>query len=758
MSADIPKPNFSQITDLSPTQNRISSPHRPKPISISSPTFIRSAENSPHVSKYPNLSPADKKSLKTFLSLVNTFNNATERLFGFCEHIFNDELAQLAIDQLEKHIIEFKELLVRISSQHQVVEDLQQSRLPSPVSFSISSWRNLSCEEWPISTSHDWVGVAASQLKITPPELTNSLKRETMTLEERLAQAEQKRRKIENIRNREIRIKTNKVRRANERRVQQQEEAITTFNEKQDNAAQRREAHINQIKEKAHSEIEKIQETRFMQELETEDRKLKMERKMIKVTKKYEDMVRDKRKKAKERSTIKTPASPDIHGSPKSKNRRSPRIIKDTSVIDAISHGELPGDFLDIGDEFSDSIPAVELPEFPEPETNPSAVMKSIISKMGHDENSSQLAINYLKAVQDQKTNIKWNSEEGQLIRGSLQNMIYSNLPNTNQLIHHVVGMAPNSYPFALHVAFECISSFRQFCYRQDSLSATNELLTLWKTLLSDNFENEPKPLLIAQLARHGVLMKLCFVLEASTTSDLRNDSLRQLSLSILGLLDSITSFCHSNFNLLSNNESKEIFEKAAFDCVVPGLLSFLSNCAADPKLVSVDSIISAVRVYSMIAIDFHDFLSNFLEKENVKSISCIFDAFCTPNNNNSNGGFGSVRVVHDMIVLIGLLASASPLVKEFCLSKSKVLSTLCSLPLSYFIKPAESVIVIPTIVACCIDSQENIDFVKKNINGAFIVKFLEEMKNDSPEIYAPRFRIASDKVGSIIEAFRPTK
>ena len=770
---EIPKPNFSDLAGASPLKKRALDLCPPE-ISVSSPNFVRSAENSPHLSRCPNLSPGDKKSLKTFLSLVSAFNNSAERLFGFCEHVFKNEVAQLAIDQLDKHIVEFKELQVRISSQNQFVEDLQRSKVPSPVSFSISTWRNLSSEDWPISTSDDWVSVAASHLKVTPPEFSNSLKRDTPSLEERLAMADKKRKRIENIRNREIRMKTNKVRRAKERRVQQQEEAISTFNEKQDNATQRREAHINQIKEKAHSEIEKIQETRFMQELENEDRKLKMERKMSKVAKKYDDMVRDRREKAKERSSIKSPSASEKNSNTNlysnSKTKKRSLSLKETSVIDAILHGELPGgDLLDIGDEFSDSIPAIELPEFPEVEPNPSATMKNLISKMSHDDSSSnsQLAICYLKAVQEQKTTLKWNSEEGQLVRETLQNMIYTNLPNTNQLIHYVVGMVHSSYPFALHVAFECISSFRQLCYRQDSLSMVNELLTLWKALLSPGCEDEPKSLLIAHLARHGVLMKLCFVLEASNTSDLRNDSLKQLSYSILNLIESMVLFYHTHATSLANSDFSAFFERAAFDCIISALVSFLTNCSNDFKMVSPDSIILAIRSYSMIIVHYKNSLPAFLDKSNVKSLLSIFDAFFkpqppqhspqrSPSSPHSPQQQPDSRILNELIVLIGLAASASPLVKESSLSKSNVLKTLCSMPLSHFIQPNDSIILIPTIIACCIDNEENTEFVKKNINGSFIINFIEGIKDDGNEIFSPKYRIDSTKIEQIVHSFTP--
>ena len=750
----IPKPDFSSIdNNINTTNNRPSSPQRPPNIDVTKQPNSRSADNSPNSEHASYLSPGDRKSLRKFLSIVNSFNYSAERLYDFCEHFFNEELAQIAIDQLNKHINEFRELLVRISLQEQAEKDREKSILPSPVSFSISTWRNRSFEEWPIPTSDNWVKSAVNQLKSTPPDISKFPKKEMTPLEERLAKADKNRTKIDNIRNREIRMKTNKVRRANELRVQKQEEAITAFNEKQDSAAQRREAYINQIKKKARDETEKVQETRFMQELEVEGRKLKIEKIMNQVTQRYENMVQEKRDKAKERTTLKNiNSSPDC--SPKTR-----RQCSKLPVIDAISQGQLPGEFLDIGDEYSNSIPAVELPEFPEYEVgqnqcqknSQNSSLRSIAVKLDHDDLNPQAAISYLKTAAEQKCYIKWDSNEGQTIRDTLQNMIYSNIPNSNLLIHNVISVADISYPFALHVAFECVSSFHQICYKRDTLSTTKELLALWTLILKveqHSDQIEPKTLLIGHLIRHGVLMKLCYVLEISTVANSRNEALKTLTQQIL--LEACAIHIHFHFTDL-NSEFIDIFGHASIDFIIPGLRNFLGNCTQNTKLYSPQMEIIAIHIYQIISLYFSSFLEKLIDEDYAKNVANLLRTFCSQKPQNT-------QIVDELILLIGLLCKNSNLMKESVQWQPPtptVLCILCEMPICYFIKPEQALVLIPTIVSCCVGNKENFEFVKKNINGAFIVKFFQDVKDDPRNLFSSHFRVEKEKVSDVIELFQ---
>lgn len=83
------------------------------------------------------------------------------------------------------------------------------------------------------------------------------------------------------------------------------------------------------------------------------------------------------------------------------------------------------------------------------------------------------------------------------------------------------------------------------------------------------------------------------------------------------------------------------------------------------------------------------------------------------------------------------------------------VLSTLCAMPICYIIKPEQALVLIPTIVACCIDNKENCEFVKKNINGAFIVKFFQDVKSDPKNLFSAYYRVEKEKVPDVIELFK---
>lgn len=760
MFDEIPKPDFELIEEEE-ISTEANNDDRPPSLDIDTQLPNLSADCSPNNSN-SDLSPGDRKSLRTFLSLINSFTYSTERLYEFCEHFFNEELTQMAVDQLNKHVAEFHELLSRISCQQQVEKDLKQSILPSPVTFSISTWRNRSFDEWPIPTSDNWVRSAANTLKVTPPDISKSPKKSTPPLEERLAKADKNRTKMDNLRNREIRAKTNKVRRANELRVQKQEKAITAFNEKQDSAAQRREALINQIKKKARDETEKVQETRYMQELEDESRKLKIEKMMNKVSERYENMIQEKREKAKVRTAFKMPTSPD--GSPNRSPSRSPKTKRQTisklSVMDSFSNGQLPGEFLDVVDEYSNTIPAIELPEFDDAKfaqksQNPSQQIKQMASKLDHNDLNPQGAISYLKAASEQKVYIQWNSNEGQMIRDTLQHMIYTNISNTNLLIHNVINCAEISYPFALHIAFECVSSFQQLCYKRDSLATTKELLLLWTLILTmDQYkeQNEPKPLLIGHLIRHSVLMKLCYVLEVSTADESRNELVKTITQQILLLLYACANHIRYHYSEL-NAEFIDLFGHASTDFIIPGLRRFLSNSITDTKLYSTQMVITAIRIYQIISLHFPVFLTKLINQDYAKSIAKLLKFYYNDKDQNP-------QIMDELIVLIGLLCKHSELMKESLqwLPQPTILSLLCQMPFNYLSSPDKSIVLIPTVAACCLGNDANLEFVRNNINGSFIIKFFSNTKDDPKSLFASQYRVPASEIPKVIQLFTVNK
>ncbi|KAH0806910.1 farnesyl pyrophosphate synthetase [Histomonas meleagridis] len=386
-----------------------------------------SATNSPISKKY-SLSPENKKSLDLFVSLMINSSNSIDRLYSFCEHHFREELVQIVTKKLDEYITDFKNLLVQIQTQKIVTSQLEADQRPNSVSFSISNWRNYSDENWPDTTSDDWIKVAVSHFTKTAPELPTSPKKQTQTWEERIANAEIKRKRIENIKNREIRMKTNKIRRVNERMNLQQEEAKSTINEKLDTALQRREAILNQIVEKAHNEIEKIQENNFMQRLENEGKKLQLERNMDKATKRHQEMVQDIRNKAKERTASKNQISPDM-----SPPKKKPKAV---TLTEAINQKFLPEEIFPLKGISYEDIPIITIPTFNEEEPKKSQILEKLSKAMINEEqNQSQHIINYLKAINDQKSFIKWESPEAKVIYESLQLILVSNHSNGSQIL-----------------------------------------------------------------------------------------------------------------------------------------------------------------------------------------------------------------------------------------------------------------------------------------------------------------------------------
>ena len=135
--SEIPLPDFGKIQQIENIKQTME-------ISASDSNAKKKNQVDAH---QENLSPGDKKSLQTYVKLVNKFNHSAEKLYGYCEHLFVDQLTQTAIELINKHLVEFKELLNRIESQQKVENDLQKRILPSPVSFSISAWKNDDNEE-----------------------------------------------------------------------------------------------------------------------------------------------------------------------------------------------------------------------------------------------------------------------------------------------------------------------------------------------------------------------------------------------------------------------------------------------------------------------------------------------------------------------------------------------------------------------------------------------------------------------------------
>ena len=723
----IPRPDFSMIDQSRPASGFLT-PDRPPPLQIGSP-ICRSAENSPPTSHTPvHLSSADKKSLHVLLSLMNNFDKSVTRLMNFCEHCFKEKLTRLVIEQIKKHLDGFNELLDQIESQERFTQEAKESKMPSPVAFSISSWRNLSSEEWPVPNSNAWIDAAELQLKAVPPELPPSPKK--APLDERLAKAEEKRKRIENLKNRKIRQTTNKVRRANERKEQQKEEAITAMNEKQDGAAQRREALINQVKEKAHSEVEKAQETRFMQELEVEGRKLALERNMEKATQRYEEMVRDKSEKAKERTVAKSPESPSPQ---QRKYRRKP---SETAVVDAISHNQWP-----VKDEEVALVMLPTVPEWNESEPKRITQLLNLKAKMERGERTPQLVANYMKAVIANNGRVPLNSTEGEVLCEIIEEMIHSNAPSLNQVLKQVTTALPNSFSFGVQVALLCANQFCELCTKRETLPAIKEMISLMTEIFKSS-NNESKKILLEFIQQSRCLERICFVVESLNEGGIRNESVRVV-------VECVISFMGAIVNYLK--KERDVFDTVISHIILPSFVSFLSIMRLDPAGSPVATVANVVKAIAVLAICRPVPVKEAVDEQNVSTLVQVIKVFLGSNASQI------VPVTHELIILFGILARQSPLVRESCcwFPPPTVLTRLCNLPMAYFIQEKLSNILLPTLIACCIDSETNTQLVCELVNGAMLVKYMENMKPIPGDISSPQYRIPESRKVEIIQMFK---
>ena len=724
---NIPRPDFSMIDQSRPTSGFLT-PERPPPLQIGTP-ICRSADNSPPTSQTPaHMSTADKKSLHVLLSLMDNFDKSVKRLMNFCEHCFKEKLTRLVIEQIQRHLDGFNELLEQIESQERFAKEAQEAKMPSPVSFSISSWRNLSSEEWPVPNSNAWIDAAQAQLKAVPPELPPSPKK--APLDERLAKAEEKRKRIENLKNRKIRQKTNKVRRVNERKEQQKEEAITALNEKQDGAAQRREALINQVKEKAHSEVEKAQEMKFMQELEVEGRKLALERSMNKATQRYEEMVRDKSEKAKERTVAKSPETPSPQ---QRKNRMKP---SETAVLDAIVHNQWP-----VKDEDVALVMVPEVPEYDDREPRKITQLLNLKAKMERGDRSPQTVLSYLKAVIANNGSIPVSSYEGKILREIILEMVRSNASNLNQVVRQVASVLSSSFSFGIQIALDCANEFCDLCTKRDTLPIIKEMINLM-TEIFKVANNDGRKLLLGFLKESRCLERICFVVESLNGGGIRNEHVKVVVEYVIGLIGAIANYL---------KKERDAFDNVISQNVIPSLMSFLSIMSMDPEGCPVNTVVKVVKTVSVLAVCRPVPVKEAIDEQNVAALVQVMKVFLGSN------AAQLVPVTHELIILFGILCRQSPMIRESCcwVPPPTVLARLCNLPMAYFIQEKLSNVLLPTLIACCIDSETNTQLVCESVNGAMLIKYMENMKSIPGDISSPQYRIPESRKLEIIQMFK---
>jgi len=737
---EMPKPNFIDV-DISPQNNEKSTDNCVTRNSY--PTLHIPSPNSPIRS---SLSSSDKASLKFFLSLISGVESSAEKLYSFCEHHFNEDLASLAVSVFENQMNLFKDLQTQIICQKEFEKTHAESQTPSPVSFSIGAWRNLSNDEWPEATSEDWVEVAVRQLR-GPIQSPDSPKRDSISLEEKLSNADEKRRKIENLKRLQIRKHTNKVRKVIEKKNQEKVEAEITIKTKQENAQKRREEIIKQKQMKVHDDLEKVQELKYIQELETEGRKAFLERKTDETIKRHEEKVRQTQEQARERSQMKTSSS-RTSKSP----QRSGRTIKNNSMtlLQSIGCGRLPGDLFCDDDipEFDSTIPIPVIVETP---TKLSSQLSSMLQKIRQDSADPSSLLRFLKAVVEQKSQISAYDPNAEIIVIKIRDLLNENAPIAEQALHHISTMlARGSISLPFRIGIETLSLFPLLCEKHNSLKSVSEFLSLWKGLLSPKIPIEARSYFLKRLSHSVVFDRICFVISAVTIEDFENESLKGILNECIQLLLS-TANCFFEFPKQFEDVREYIVE--CIDRIIgPSLLTFLTMMSVSDIKAPYPTLIEASRTLSLFTICFGEIVSSFIDDQIASTTNKFMRAFLSSTKVPR-------ELVHEIILLYGLLCHNSSTMMESCcwVPTPTVLSLLCTQPLVYFLKSPNSEVLIPTLIACCRDSPVNTSFVLQNVNGKILSKYLSKDLEEFSGVFAPLYRIRKEEIPKYITQFCST-
>ena len=735
--SEFPKPNFPDFSDNN-NNGKSSTPNCSPDLHRVQKNVYSAGSSPPQSPHQQRLTGSSKKSLNLFLSFSRSLENLSVKIYDFCEHNYNENLVQLIIDMYEKHLLEFKELKNGIISQRNFDESVSLSELPPSVKFFISSYSTTNKEEWPENTSDDWVETARYYLKGPVDFGSPANKDNRLSLEERLLNASRKKRLIDNTKMLEIRKQTNKIRRVIERRHLAKEEAMSAYNEKQEQADQRREAIMNSKIEKARNETEKAQETKYLAELDAEDKKVQLEKKTDMITKRHEEMVRATQEKARERVFLRAQPSPRP-------NRKRPSVKPGKlSVLESIGCGQLPGDFF--GDDTQEEI-VTQFPVLTEPVCSPSRMMDSLEAKMKDEPNESKHAIKYLKMAMDSKSSISSVSEAGECIRRNTKQLLIDNSSFAHNALRYISSFIHKIYPLAFKVGVDSIDVFSDLCKKPDSLQSSCELFELWITLLAPSSPNDAKYYLVESLSKSSAFDRLCFIFSAVNASDLTNERLKQLLVSAITLLKT----CSLVFKDLSNPESKPSYT-AFLECleriVIPQLISFFAMMSRDPDNAPGDLIASTASTVSLLITQFPEVTA------------CVDETVATPMNLAMRAFLNKdsdSNYVKELILLYGILCKDSEVQRSAALwaPTPTVLSLLCELPLKYFIKKPDSSYLIPTIAAACIDSVYNVEFVNKKISSASIVKYLESADVNTSDILSVKHRIPIERLQELIDMFK---
>lgn len=732
---EIPKPNFIQM----PIPDKpITPPHTPDRITVQKRGSASSTP--PDSPSRANLQAADKKALKTLISLTRSIDTTVERLYSFCEHIFNEKFSSLLIDYFEKHVTTFRELNTCIVSQNQFEQSKARESTPSPVSFNFPSNMGVVDEDWPNPISDQWLESAQYYINGPAAEKISSPKREALSLDQKLLNADQKRRHIENMKRLEIRKQTNRVRRVVERRIQQSREAEEAFKEKIEAADQRRDAILNQKVERARNESEKASEYKYIVDLEQESKRVQLNRKSDEIKKRHDEMVRTSQEKARERTISKS--------SPTNLRQRKMAVKKGAiTLAEALRAGQIPGDFA----ENAENEDTFDYPKLQEPKESLSQHAIETINRIESDPTDPKNTARFLKLVSDYRSSLCSSSRAGLALIKSLKECIRSNANSIDTMIRHVTQIADTSLPFAVHVGVEAISVFPSLCKHTNSLNTIKELITLWTRILDAKNPLNIRIFFVERLSQSAALDGICFLLGQCSVDDLSSSKI------LMALIASDVSLLQAMADLFFNTTFSEDVNSVGIDCISraigPSIIDFLNAMSIDTAKAPHDIISQATIALSTFIAGIPGSAEQFIDENIAAEINSVMRAFLSSSAPCTAG--------KHLIVLFGLLCKSNT-VKESCLwlPSPTVLDLLCGLPLEFFIKRDGAAVLLPTIAACCSGNEENLKYIMNSahVNESLVAKFLARATAIPNNILSIEHRVSKEDINVLIEKFSSEK
>jgi hypothetical protein len=435
---------------------------------------------------------------------------------------------------------------------------------------------------------------------------------------------------------------------------------------------------------------------------------------MNKVSERYETMVKSKSEKAKER-TAKSAEAPPV----------------EMTILDSVGSNCWPANRVP-GAE----MPPPELPAVHESEPKKVPQLANLRTKMQRDPQNGQNALAFLKAVISARSFVAVDSFEGRTILGLVPAIVGGGTANAVQVLRQIGALVANSYPFVLRNAVNCVAAFDLLSKKPEGLLVIRQLLQLWSEIFSLP-RTEGKKELLAFMVGTNALRRICLVIESVSASDLKAESVKQLTIELINFVAVIAAFLRVEAN-----------EEAAL-IIYHSFLSFLVILGMEPTLLAVDISVKTIRILSHITLLSDDVVAS-IDQHNAAMLVQTLKVFLAAKNTTL------APVLHELIVLYGLLCGRSAILRESCcwLPPPTVLDRLCQLPLNYFMHKTQSTILLPTIIACCIDSVENSSFVETAVNKRVLVKFIQEMPLTGADIAAPHLRIPVDRRNDLIALF----